>query len=235
MEQLNPRHSPLSATTSASKPLYSRSAIRGGKNAPSYRAAELFTPNKPASVWGVPCWLLTLPFSAVPSPHHPSTSNTPALHQTRLLLLHLAQVVGRRRGSWESRRDSLLPVHAPISLWRSSWMENPILFLHPWRCCCIPMNCMGRAPDQRRQGRGALAGQTVPSTRSPVLPAPNSPRGTSDGAMGLHRTAGATSGCHGNTASPIPSHCPEELENLSKIGWETIFCWVGFFFVFLFF
>lgn len=64
-------------------------------------------------------------------------------------------------------------VHASTFLQRSNGKENSICFLHLWRCC-IPANCMGRAPDQCRQGRGALVGQIV-SKHCAALPASNSP------------------------------------------------------------
>lgn len=214
MEQLNPGHSPLSARTSSSKLLYWDQLLEEKKMHPliGFLNYLRLTNLQMFEEFPAGCNPSFLCCPQYPSPfnlHYSCSCRAP----------DQAAAPSRCPGGWQEERGFLrvqerFPaprsvVHAPISLWRSSRRENPIWFLHPWRCC-IPTNRKGRAPDQRRQGRRALVGQTVPSAHSAVPPAYNSPHGTSDRATGFHRTAGATAGCHGNTASLIPNHCPEE-------------------------
>lgn len=157
MEQLNPGYSPPSATTSSSKLLYSRSAVRGEKMHPLIGLLN--------------CLHLTNlqvfeEFPARCKPFLPLLSLVPITLQSPILLLlpctrpgycsfTLPRWLAGGEGVPESPGEipcSQVCCPCPNLFERSNWREKPIWFLDPWRCCILT-NHMGRAPDQRRQVR----------------------------------------------------------------------------------
>lgn len=167
MEQLNPGHSPVQTATSSSKLLYSTTAIRKQKMRPFISLLNYLHLQSCRSLRSS---LLVVKPSLLCCPQKPSSFNLQyscSCHAPHQAKAPSCCPGGRQEEKGFLRVPERFPapasiVYHPISRWRSNWMENPIWFLHPWRHC-IPTNRIATAPDQCRQDRGALVGQTVPS------------------------------------------------------------------------
>lgn len=175
-----------------------------------YRAPEPFTASKrtseelPAGCKPFPSLLSPVPVTLQPLI---VLLRSLATHQTRLLLLRLPRGLAGEKGGPASPGEVPCSPSVPQSL-RGKATERKILFYS-----YIPADAASQLTTQgwvpARAGRAGGAGRT-----DHALGTTGASR-----ARECHRTAGATAAGHSLT---IPSHCPEDLEDLSKIGRETI-------------